>query len=271
MNKPIRLFWGENYSKKPLAVINAIRQAFKEYEKAVNLYPGSLYQATIDKTAKLLKVKPNQVIFGHGIEGLVHLISQTFLTKDNVGGMFMPSFYVYADNLSRYKLITFHVHYSKKVNVENLLKTIAKTSIFFLANPNTATGNYLLDKNQIEHILQRYKGILIVDECYFGMGNITVVNLIEKYENLIVLRTPSKVMGIPSIRLGIGITNEKNIKRLEYNQNVLEADFMNTFSLLVFKIPSDILPCLQILQINLLRSLLILCLENLMKLNFYPH
>lgn len=74
-----------------------------------------------------------------------------------------------------------------------------------------------------------------MDECYFGMGNITVVDLIDNYDNLIILRTSSKVMGIPSIRFGACVSSEKNIKRLEYNQNVLEADFMNTFSLLVFK------------------------------------
>lgn len=128
MNKPIRLFWRENYSKKPLVVINTIRQSFREYETGVNLYPGSLYKTTINTTAKLLKVKPNQVIFGHGIEGLVHLISQTFLTNKSIGGMFMPSFYVYADSLSRFKLITYPVHYSKKIKLDNLLKTMAWTS-----------------------------------------------------------------------------------------------------------------------------------------------
>jgi histidinol-phosphate/aromatic aminotransferase/cobyric acid decarboxylase-like protein len=231
IKKPIRLYWGENYSEKPLIVKKAIDKSFQETNNRINLYPGNLYEEAQIIVTKPLGLKKENVIFGHGIEGLIHLTTETFLTKGKVGGMFEPSFFVFNNNLKRGKHIKFDCHYSKLVDFTDLKKRINNTNLFFLASPNTATGNYLLNKNQIEEILKIYKGILVVDECYFGIGNMTVIDLINKYNNLIVYRGMTKVMGLGSLRLGFAFSNSKLIEKLNYNFRKIELDPIGAFSL----------------------------------------
>src|SRR3989338_8614468 len=231
MKKPLRLFWGENYSPKSPKVIQAIEKDFRKTLENIHLYPGSLYQEALNSISQSFQIEHGQIILSHGIEGLIHLTSLTFLTKGKPGGMLHPSFYVYSDNLDRFTKISYPVHYSKKVNIDHFLKYIEKTQIFFLASPNTATGNYLFNEEELAYILKRYKGLFVVDECYYGMGNQTILPWINKYSNLLVYRGFSKVMGLASLRLGIACGNKNIIEKLKYNQTTLEADTINTFSL----------------------------------------
>ncbi len=235
LQKPFRLFWRENYSQKPPQVKLAIKKALKDSSDKINLYPGSLYDDVIELIARTRHVSNDQIILGHGIEGLIHLTSQTFLTPESTGGMFSPSFFVFANNLKRYRSVTYQVALDKKVDVDDLLQKIKDVDVFYLASPNTDTGSYLLSKEEIEHILQTYNGILGVDECYFGMGRQTVIDLIDSYKNLIVYNGVTKVMGMASIRLGYAVANKDIINKLKYNQNDIELDPINTFSLNIFK------------------------------------
>ena len=247
MKKPIRLYWGENYSPKSPKVIKSIEKAFGKTFVSIHLYPGSLYQKALGILSKSFQIKPDQIILGHGIEGLVHLTSLTFLDKGKSGGMFQPSFYVYADNLDQFTRISYPVHYAKKININHFLKYIEETQLFYLASPNTATGNYLVNKEEIEYILRQYKGVFVVDECYYGMGNQTILPWINKYDNLLIYRGFSKVTGMASLRLGIACGNKSLIEKLRFNQTDLEADTINTFSLHVVL---ETLPYFQELALN---------------------
>lgn len=235
IHKPIRLFWGENYAEKPEVVKTAIDKAVQETILKIHLYPGSLYQDAINLIAKSLGVEENQVILGHGIEGLIHITTSTFLDLNKVGAMFHPSFFVFENNLQRYKHVYYPVHYDKKVTVEDLLNNIRKTDLFFLASPNTATGNYLLSRDEIEKLLNNYSGLLVVDECYYGIGNQTVIDLIKRHDNLLIYRGVTKVMGMGSLRLGFAISQKYNIDRLKYHLTDIELDPINSFSLQIFK------------------------------------
>lgn len=233
--KPLRLYWHENYAPKPPKVLAAIDKAYQESKQVINLYPGELYQEVVNLIAKKFKLEKDQVILGHGIEGLIHLTSRTLLGPKKIGAMFKPSFFVFENNLKRYKYLTYPCHYQKKVNVKAFIKKISKTDIFFLASPNTATGNYLLNHDEIEHVLKNYSGLFVVDECYFGVGNITVVDLLKKYKNLLVFRGVTKVVGLGGIRLAFALGNKKIIDRLKYQFTELEWDPINTLSLNIFK------------------------------------
>lgn len=230
---PIRIFWGENYSEKPAVVKKAINTAIKTTVQSINLYPATLYEDTITAFCKLTKAKPNQVMLGHGIEGLIHITTEALLAKNDSCGMFQPSFFVFDNNLNRFRPVKYPCHYAKKINVQDLVKKIRKTKLFFLASPNTATGNYLLDRDQIEFVLKNYSGVLVVDECYFGIGQQTVIDLINRYQNLLIYRGLTKTMGLGSLRLGFAVGNQKLIAKINYHFREIELDPINAFSLAI--------------------------------------
>lgn len=235
MNKPIRLFWNECYAPKPVVAEAVIARAVQRALETVSLYPGELYDDVVSIIASDLQVGENQVLLGHGVEGLLHLISQAFLGGNKVGGTCKPSFFAFNNNIERSRSLYYPAHFSRKVDLKDFVRKIKGADVFFLASPNKETGNYLLSKGQIEKVLRSYKGMFIVDECYFGLGQKTVISLLEKYKNLIILRSVSKAEGLASLRVGILIAQAEVISKLKYYQNDIEYDPINTLALQIIK------------------------------------
>ena len=105
-------------------------------------------------------------------------------------------------------------------NVDNILSKITKkTKLIFIANPNNPTGTFI-SKNEVIRLHESIpKNILLVYDAAYSEF---VVNddyidgseLVEKYENVIMLRTFSKLHGLASLRLGWGYASETIIENL---------------------------------------------------------
>jgi len=99
-----------------------------------------------------------------------------------------------------------------------------KPKIIFLAYPNNPTGN-LFNASEIREILNHAPGLVIIDEAYAPFTDATFMTEILHFNNLLVMRTVSK-LGLAGLRLGylVGqneIINQLNKIRLPYNINVL--------------------------------------------------
>jgi histidinol-phosphate aminotransferase len=76
----------------------------------------------------------------------------------------------------------------------------------YLCSPNNPTGNQL-EQSEVEALIEEFAGIVMVDEAYGEYADYSVVPLINKYENLVVLRTFSKAFGLAGLRLGYAVAN----------------------------------------------------------------
>jgi len=97
-------------------------------------------------------------------------------------------------------------------------------AVIFLAYPNNPTGN-LFDIESMERIIAAAPGLVVVDEAYHAFADATLMGRLPDYDNLLVLRTLSK-MGLAGLRLGLlaadhGWVDEINKIRLPYNINSL--------------------------------------------------
>lgn len=100
----------------------------------------------------------------------------------------------------------------------------SQPAIIFLAYPNNPTGN-LFDRGHIEQIIQAAEGVVVVDEAYAPFTHDSFMADIERYDNLLVMRTLSK-MGLAGLRLGMLAGSSQWLQqidktRLPYNINVL--------------------------------------------------
>lgn len=115
--------------------------------------------------------------------------------------------------------------------IENIFSThdyrfedIEKADIIYIVNPNNPTG-FLLEKNKIIEIIEKHKNkIFIIDEAYCEFSNVSVVDQINKYENLIVTRTFSKAFGLAGVRLGYIVTNSKLLSLVNKVHNTKEVN-----------------------------------------------
>ncbi len=104
-------------------------------------------------------------------------------------------------------------------------------SVIFLAYPNNPTGN-LFSEASIQDIIKTAKGLVVIDEAYAPFAGASFINFLAQYDNLLVMRTVSK-LGLAGLRLGYIIGNPAIIEqlnkiRLPYNINSLtqiSADF----------------------------------------------
>jgi histidinol-phosphate aminotransferase len=110
------------------------------------------------------------------------------------------------------------------LNVGSMLEIIKNRSpeLVFLSYPNNPTGN-CFNSGKIEALIRASSGIVVVDEAYFNFSGRTFLSYLDKYENLVVLKSLSKV-GLAAMRIGIFIgcpllVRELNKVRLPYNLN----------------------------------------------------
>ena len=87
-----------------------------------------------------------------------------------------------------------------------------KTKMIFIASPNNPTGN-IVEKDELIYLLKQ-NIIVVVDETYFEFCGHSYMNLIDDFENLIIIRSFSKWAGLAGLRLGYAITNTEIIKRI---------------------------------------------------------
>ena len=117
-----------------------------------------------------------------------------------------------------------------KVSIKEIIKKVTKkTKIVFIANPNNPTGTYLSRAELIDLRLKLNKNILLVlDDAYFEyMKNKDYksgLDLFKNKDNVVVIRTFSKIYGLASLRVGWGhgpkkIISAMNLIRPPFNVN----------------------------------------------------
>ncbi len=225
----IKLNTNENpYPPSPL-VEEAIKQA--PYEN-LRKYPDTQSTELVDELAKTYHVSKENIFVGVGSDDVLALAFLTFYNSDKP--IIFPditySFYdVWAD--------LYRIPYECKPLDENL--RIKKTDYFcenggiILPNPNAPTGAEESLKDLEEIIQKNQDVVVIIDEAYVDFGAESVLPLIDKYENLLVVQTFSKSRSLAGIRIGYALGNKKLIKYLSDVKFSFNSYTMNSVTIAV--------------------------------------
>jgi histidinol-phosphate aminotransferase len=98
-------------------------------------------------------------------------------------------------------------------DIKKLLRSVKNSKIAFFATPNNPTGT-TIDIDGIEEVLRIKNSIVVVDEAYYEFHGLTCQRLLDRYENLLILRTFSKAFGIAGVRLGYLLCNPDIAKHM---------------------------------------------------------
>lgn len=190
------------------ALIGAVSQ--------INRYPDLMGGSLRDSLAHYTSTQSEQIIIGNGSDDLIELILKVFVSPGDEVLLPIPTFFVYefATNVVGGKPIFVPRDAQFDVEIEQLLSQVtAKTKVIFLANPNNPTAN-LISREKIISLLKQVDCLVVVDECYYEIAGETVIDLIEEYPHLLVLRSFSKSFGLAGIRLGYAVANATTIDYL---------------------------------------------------------
>ena len=195
-------------------------------------YPDPRAGMLVDKLAEYHGLSSDQVFVGVGSDDVLAMSFMTFFNSDKP--ILFPditySFYdVWAEML--------RIPYEKQPLDENfnIVKEdyMKENGGIIFPNPNAPTG-ILVDTDFIEDIVKNNpSSIVIIDEAYIDFGGTTALPLIDKYDNLIVVRTFSKSRSMAGLRIGYAMANPVLIKYLNDVKYSYNSYTMNTPSLIL--------------------------------------
>lgn len=200
------------------------------YNNGTNRYPDPLQSEVKSLLAPLKKVRPEQIFLGNGSDEAIDLVYRIFCRPgiDNVVAP-APTYGMYqvcADiNDIEYRAVPLKADY--QLDMEAMKQAIDEnTKSIWLCSPNNPTGN-VFAKEDLLWFLDNAEAMIVVDEAYIDFSDKgTMVEMLDKYPNLIVLQTFSKAWGQAAIRLGIAMASEEVISlynkvKYPYNVNIL--------------------------------------------------
>ncbi len=176
----------------------------------INRYPESVLNDLKQEFANYSGVKQSQVIIGgDGADEIIDVLAKTFIDEGDEFITPLPSYMYYEYLLQQYGAIPVYAKWNleeNKLDTDSILNSISdKTKMIFLCTPNNPTGT-LIDKQDIRNIASQNPDILIVvDEAYFEYAEVTNKDLINEFDNIFIIRTMSKVMGLAGMRVGYGL------------------------------------------------------------------
>ncbi|MDK2919662.1 MAG: histidinol-phosphate aminotransferase [Candidatus Petromonas sp.] len=195
----------------------------------LNRYPDNDALMLREAIATYIGVKDENIICGNGSDEIIKMIVDAFVDKDDVVVTHTPTFSMYkvAAEISGGRVIEIEDNEDFEINIENIINAANENNakVIFLCNPNNPTG-ILIGQSDIIRVLESTNAIVAIDEAYYEFCGETVVDKIDKYDRLIVLRTLSKAFGLAGMRVGYGVANSDFINVLNkvrppYNLNTV--------------------------------------------------
>ena len=191
--------------------------AIREEIKSINRYPESQLKELVSEMARYSGVRDSQVIVGgDGADEVIDVLAKTFIDEGDEFIVPLPSYMYYEYLLQQYGAKPVYARWDLEKNeldVESIFEAISeKTKMIFLCSPNNPTGT-LIDKDVLRDIASKNPDVLvIIDEAYFEYSEVTNKDLIDEFNNVFIIRTMSKVLGLAGMRIGYGLACEEIIE-----------------------------------------------------------
>lgn len=225
----LRLNRNERVENWPKAMLQQIIADLPDH--ALSVYPDSseLYTAISDHVG----VSEESILLTNGIDGAIKTLFEVLLKEHDSIGVLSPTYAMYQVYSDLFKVELTAIGYDMSnlsLDTQSLEEFIKKSPrLLFVPNPNQPieTPLDLEAMTQIVELASKYNTIVVFDEAYYYFGAQSAVSLIDKYANVIVLRTFSKAFGVPSIRLGYVVSNSKNMEVISKTRTAYES---NTFT-----------------------------------------
>ncbi|MDD5167446.1 MAG: histidinol-phosphate transaminase [Syntrophales bacterium] len=223
---PVKIDAMENPYVLPPALRSVL--AHRLQSLLLNRYPEAGTCRLRSRYAGYFGVGEDMIMIGNGSDELISILCRAFATRGSSVLIPIPSFAIYRIAALNSGQRVLHVPLQEDFDLDlpALLDVIEKEqpALIFLSYPNNPTGN-CFDRDKIETIIKNSPGVVVVDEAYLPFSGKTMVSLLKTCENLVILRTLSK-MGLAAIRVGFlmgapNILNELDKIRLPYNVNAL--------------------------------------------------
>jgi len=196
---------------------------------ALNRYPDPHFVKLRDAVSSYRNTEPDRIFLGNGSDEAIDLLIRLVCEPGKNALMITPptyGMYKVSADIHNVHVVESPLNPDFSLNKEDIIEKAAEVNIIFLCSPNNPTSNSL-DPAGITEILEKVSCLVVVDEAYIDFSKKTsLLPLLDKYPNLVILQTLSKAFGLAGIRLGMAFASKEIIRFLmkikpPYNINSL--------------------------------------------------
>lgn len=191
----------------------------------LNRYPDPYASETVKAFSELYNVPEEFVTAGNGSDELISIIAGCFLKKGDTVLTFAPDFSMYAFYSALYELniVTLPKDSDMKISVDKAIEYCNQNPVnaIFFSNPCNPTS-VGLSRSEVIRLVENTSALVILDEAYMDFWDESLLSSVGKYDNLLILKTCSKAIGLAAVRLGFAvagktITNGLRAAKSPYN------------------------------------------------------
>ena len=223
---PVKLDANENPYLLPQTAKRRLWKRLREIP--LNRYPEPGSPEVLQRFALHFGIDRDMIMVGNGSDELIGILCTAVGGEGTPVMVPVPTFAMYRISAQNngHKVLSIPLDETFDLDVARMLDAIEKESpsLIFISYPNNPTGN-CFRRSHIEDIIRSSRGIVVVDEAYYPFSGKTFIEDMKKFDNLVILRTLSKV-GLAAMRLGFLLGNPEvihqlNKVRLPYNLNAV--------------------------------------------------
>lgn len=201
--KVIKLNTNENpYPPSPQAL-----QVLRELDgELLRRYPQPMARTFQEAASQVLGVPADWILVGNGSDDLLTMIMRACAEPEQKVVYPMPTYVLYRTlaQIQDAEVVEIPFPENYSLPIEQLIQ--AQGAVTFIASPNSPSGTSA-SIELLEKLAMQLSGILVIDEAYADFADFNALELVKKYDNVIVLRTLSKGYSLAGLRLGFGIAN----------------------------------------------------------------
>lgn len=222
----IRLDANESYLPLPESVKQQLLQELENL--AFNRYPDPNCTELCKAFASYYSICPDLVTAGNGSDELISLLMTAFLMKGEKVITVHPDFsmYEFYASISEAQCVALPKKEDLTIDVDQLISSCitegARMIVFSNPCNPTSLGLCAEEVRRLVHCVGNT--LVVLDEAYMDFWDQSLLQEVEQYDNLIILRTSSKARGGAAIRLGFAVANSTITRALRavkspYNVN----------------------------------------------------
>ena len=219
-----------NTNESPFPPSPGVTAAVEEEARRLQLSSDPESRIVTRAIAGHYGLEPEEVLVGNGSDELLNFAFMAYC-DEGCPALFPDvtyGFYPVFAELNRVPMIEVPLREDFSVCIEDYLEL---DGTVFLANPNAPTG-IALKAEEIERMLRaRPDRMHVIDEAYVDFGAVSVLSLVHKYENLLVIQTFSKSRSLAGARLGFAAGQApliRDLNTLKYSTNPYNVNRMTS-------------------------------------------
>ncbi|MDO5849534.1 MAG: aminotransferase class I/II-fold pyridoxal phosphate-dependent enzyme [Methanobrevibacter sp.] len=212
------------------------------FETLLENYPSGMEINSL-LAANYFDVDSDQLCVGNGAAELIKSLMENVLGDEKLG-VIAPTFEEYPNRLDEENIVRFYPK-DFKYDFSDIIGFFEDKNIdmLVLINPDNPSGNYISKENvlKLAEWCKEHSIRLVVDESFIDFSDIeedpTFIKkeILEKYPELIIVKSISKSFGVPGLRLGIAVSNDKDlIENMKKDVSIWNINSFAEFYLQIF-------------------------------------